>query len=105
MENLKDALTTVINITEKTDDALKDGKISISEGVGLAFAAIGLIKVVKNISSIIEDYNQLDDEQRAELVAWFTDEFDLENDNIEGIVEMVFAALLNLGQVFDELKK
>ena len=103
MENLKDALATVINIAEKTDDALIDGKISISEGVGIAFSAIGLIKVVKNIKPIVDDYKALTEDQKDELVEWFTFEFDLENDNVESIVELIFTALLNLGNVFDSL--
>ena len=48
MENLKQALTTLINITEKTDEALIDGKINIAEGVSIAMSAIGLIKLIKN---------------------------------------------------------
>jgi len=103
MENLKDALATVINIAEKTDAALEDGKITISEGVTLAFSAIGLIKVVKNITPILDEYKALTDDQKAELSEWFAFEFDLQNDNVEAIVEMVFTALLNLGDVFDAL--
>jgi len=105
MESLKDALETVISIVEKSDDALADGKISIGEGVGIAMSALGLIKAVKNYKEIVADYKSLTDQQRTELSEWFADEFDLNNDNIESIVELVFTALLNLGNVFDQLSE
>lgn len=105
MEHLKSALTTVIKIAEKADDALADGKISIAEGIGIAFSAIGLIKVVKNINKIVDDFDGLTNQSRAELITWFKNEFDIRNDNVEDIVEMIFAALVNLGEVFDALKK
>jgi len=104
MENLKDALATVIKIAEKTDEALEDGKVSISEGVGIAFSAIGLIKVVKDIKTISAEYMDLTDDQKTELAEWFKNEFDLRNDNVEEIVEMVFASLLSLGDLFDSFK-
>jgi hypothetical protein len=105
MENLKDALATVINIAEKTDEALQDGKVSISEGVGIAFSAIGLIKVIKNIKSLFAEYKELTEDQRTELSEWFAENFDLVDDNLEVIIENIFAVLVQLGDVLDSLKK
>lgn len=105
MEELKKALTVVINVVEKTDKALEDGKISIMEGTGIAFSALGLISVVKNIKPLVAEYKALTEEDKAELAEWFALEFDLKNDNVEAIVEVVFTALLNLGEVFDSLKQ
>ncbi len=103
---LKDALTTVINIAEKTDAALADdGRIDIGEGVGITFSALGLIKVVKNIKSLMEKYKALTDTGKTELAVWFEKEFDIVNDNVEVIVEKIFEAILKLGDVFDSLKK
>ena len=102
---LKDALKTVINVAEKTDEALEDGKISVSEGIGITFSALGLIKIVKNIKSLVQKYKDLTEEARTELADWFEEEFDIANDNVEAIVEDVFESLLKLGSVFDRLKK
>jgi len=102
MENLKKALSTLMSITEKTDSALADdGKISITEGVGIAMSAIGLVKVVKNAKTIKQDYLGLSDDDRTDLAAWFVAEFDIMNDNAEQIVESIFSALLQLGIVFE----
>ena len=102
MENLRKALSTLMSITQKTDSALADdGKISISEGVGIAMSAIGLVKVVKNAKAIKQEYLALTDDDRMDLSAWFAAEFDIVNDNVEQIVEIVFSALMNLGVVFE----
>ncbi len=104
MENLKQALATLINITEKTDEALIDGKINIAEGVSIAMSAIGLIKVIKNIKPLFAEYQSLTDEELSLLSIWFTQEFDMQNENVEQIIEMIFTAILSLGNAFDKLK-
>ena len=104
MEKLKTALSTVMNVTEKTDSALADdGKISISEGVSIAMSAIGLVKVVKDAKLIKEEFLALSTDERTGLIAWFATEFDLVNDNVEEIVESVFSALVQLGAVFETI--
>ena len=104
MENLKQALTTLINITEKTDEALIDGKINIAEGVSIAMSAIGLIKLIKNIKPLFIEYKELTDQELSLLSIWFTQEFDMQNENAEQIIEMIFTAILSLGNAFDNLK-
>jgi len=104
MENLKQALATLINITEKTDEALLDGKINIAEGVSIAMSAIGLIKVIKNIKPLFAEYQSLTDEELSLLSIWFAQEFDMQNQNTEQIIEMIFTAILSLGVAFDRLK-
>lgn len=100
MKNLKDALSVVINIGEKTDEALADGNINIAEGVSITMSALGLIKVVKNAKEIKKEFIALTSEQKTELSTWFSEEFDIINDNTESIIEMVFNAILQLGDVF-----
>lgn len=104
IENLKQALTTLINVSEKTDKALIDGKISIVEGVSIAMSAIGLIKVIKTIKPLFEEYQLLTDVELSQLSIWFAQEFNMHNDNVEQIFEMIFTAILSLGVTFDKLK-
>ena len=103
MEKLKDALSTVIKISEKTDEALQDGKVSIAEGVAIAMASIGLISVVRNAKEIKQEYLDLTSEQQSELTLWFNAEFDFIDDSLETIVETVFAILIQLQDVFEGL--
>lgn len=102
MENLKNAIGVLINIAEKTTDSLQDdGKIDIGEGLSIAYSAVGLIKVSKNFKEIIDEYKNLTAEQKEELTEWFAEEFDIENDNVEEIVERVFSIVLNLGELIN----
>ncbi len=105
MEQLKKALKSIIKVVEKTDKAYEDKHISFGEWGGIAYSSLGLIRVVKNIGGLVKEYQDLTDKGRAELTEWFIQEFDIRNDKAEEIVEMVFAALMNLGEVFDLLKK
>ncbi len=104
MKNLKKALTTLVNITEKTDKALIDDKINIAEGVSIAMSAIGLISIVKNIKPLYEEYQLLTAEDLALLSIWFAQEFDMQNDNVEQVIEMIFSAVLSLGVAFDNME-
>ena len=105
MDNLKEALKTVIAVTEKSDEALVDGKISIAEGVGIAMSAIGLVKVVKRWKLIKDEYLALTPAESDELSDWFANEFDLIDENLEMIIEMIIDAILKLGEVFEKLSE
>ncbi len=105
MKQLKKALKTIIKVVEKTDSAYEDKHISFVEWGGIAYSSLGLVRVIKSIKSLIEEYNNLTDPARVELAAWFKEEFDIINDDVEKIVEDIFATLLRLGGIFEQLKK
>ena len=105
MNNLKFALLTLIVISEKTETALEDGVISWKEGAGIGFSAIGLVKVFRNIKTIAEEFQSLTPEMKSELAIWFKEEFDFINDNLEVIVEEIFAALIQMNDLFGSLKQ
>ena len=104
MEELKNALLTVADFTVAVDTALEDNKISPTEGIGLGIKFIGFWKIVKNFPLIKEQFTNLTAEQRAEINAAFQEKFDLRDDQLEGIVEMVIAALLQLNDVISAFK-
>ena len=104
MESLKNALSVLIKIAEKTDTALDDGHVSIPEGIGIAMSAIGLVKVVKNFDGIKKEFASLNQAQKADLEKWFADEFQLNEKKAEKIIEEVFDALLGLNTVIGHIK-
>ncbi len=103
MENLKKALGTIINVAEKSELALQDGKISIAEGVGIAMSSIGFIGIVKNAKDLFNEYTALSEAEKIELYNWFEIEFDLVNDSVENVVESVFKVLLNLNDLWNSV--
>jgi hypothetical protein len=98
MDTLKEALKVLIDLAEKTDVDLEDGKISIAEGIGILSSAFGLIKVVKSVETIKKEFLGLSNEQRRELSTWFEDDLQLREKSAEQIVEEVFSALLQIGE-------
>lgn len=97
IENLKKALLVVINLGESVDKALADdGTVDLLEGIGIASKAVKIWKVAKDFLVLKEEFLDIDEDEKAELVTYFSDELDLENDVTEVIIEKAFALLINL---------
>lgn len=78
--------------------ALEDGKLSMVETIGLSKnipAAIAAIKAAPDLPAEIRD---LDDEERAQIIAHFSEKFDLPNDELEQRVEKLFAISVNVAE-------
>jgi len=103
MDNLKNAISKVVTVVEKTDDAFEDGQFTVIEGIGIGVNLVPFIGVFKNWKAIKEEYLALTAADRAELSAWFASEFDLRNKNVEAIIELVFGALIQMGEAFEML--
>ena len=97
IEKIKDALKVVINVGEAVDKALlDDGNINLFEGIGIATKAVKMWGVAKDFELIYDEYIDLDDTEKAELVDFFCDELELENEQTELIIESAFTLLLNI---------
>lgn len=106
MKETKKALLTIAKIGSKVDSSLADdGKISVSEGIGLGMSALGLIGVFKNIGEIKAELTNLDDAGKAELVEAFVEEFDIKNDDAEAKVEAGVEMLVTLFLYLKNQKK
>ena len=99
MENLKKSISAVLSLVKLAEVSLEDGKISIVEGTRLAVGSFQLWQAVKDYKQLYEEYQGLTDEQKAELIEWFSAEFDLGNDDVEFVIEQVFAALLSFNSI------
>ena len=99
IDALKNAIGSTIKIAKTADLALEDGKVSIMEGVKLAMAGFSFWNAVKNVAQLKAEYLDLDEAEKAELIAYFAQEFDLKNDDTELLIEQVFAGLLQLGNL------
>ena len=95
IESIKDALGTVIKVGTTVEDALEDKKINFFEAISIAKNSIGLWGVVKDFSNIKEEFLDLDDDEKDELIEFFAEELDLENDAVEIIIEKCFDFIIN----------
>lgn len=91
------ALTVLINAANKVDAALSDdGKISLTEGIGIAMTGIGLVSLFKNLGEIAGEIKNITPDSLSALVELFKTKFDLKNDEAELMVEQSLEVLARL---------
>jgi hypothetical protein len=105
IETLKQDITTIAKVIGKVDKALEDDKVSLSEGIGLAFELPGLFKIAKSYKNAWAELRDLSDDEVAELSDHFAQEFDLSDDDAEIMVENFVELLLSLASAFLSLPK
>lgn len=98
IENLKIAVVAVINLGEKIEKNLADdGKISLAEALSVGAGSFGdVIRLIKSGNAIKQEFIDLDDQERIELVDLVKEELDLNNDKVEIIIEKAVELLVNL---------
>ena len=95
IESIKDALKTVIKVGTTVEDALEDKKVNFFEAIAIAKNSIGLWGVVKDFPNIKAEFLDLDGDEKQELIEYFADELDLDNDAVEVIIEKCFDFIIN----------
>lgn len=104
-EAVEEAVDTVITLAMSADSALEDNKISIAEGVSLGIKAIGIWRIIKNFPQIKEQLLNMGALEKAEMSEKFVNKFDLRDDQLEMIIEQIFAALLGFSDLLELLNK
>ena len=106
IDNLKKALIAAINLAKKIEkNYTDDGKISFVEVLGIGASSFGdILRVIKSGSEIKAEFINLDDNEKDELIQFVKDEFDLENDKIENIVEKSLEFLVGLDELIKSIK-
>ena len=108
IENLKKALGLVLHLVDKIDEVTQDGWQWLSDTLSLVPTLIEVPGVVKNGRVIWEEFKDLDDAEREELLQFAKDELDLNDDEVEDIVESAFDildAVADLALKIKEAKK
>jgi len=104
IERLKKSFTVVAKVVKAVDNALEDGKISMTEGIGIAFKSVDLIGVMKSLKEAGNELADMDADELPELVAHFKKEFDLNNEDAEMAIEAIIELVLELLWSMDALK-
>jgi len=96
IEELKKVLKSTFTTVNKVEEAKKDdGKVSIIEAAGITVSALpDAYNTIKNGKAIWNEYQDLDNIERAELSLWFAREFDIADDVAEKKVEAIFNWLM-----------
>lgn len=104
IKNLKGALAFIINLSLAIDKRLDDGKLSFVEGITMIPDLIELPRIISEPKTLIDEYNDLDGNERSELMRFIESELDLRNDKVEEIIHKGFDALFTLIDVLDSIK-
>lgn len=96
IDRLKKNFTVIAKLVKAVDSALEDGKVNIAESVGIAFKAVDLIGVVKNLAEAKTELAHLEAQEMTELVAHFREVFELRSKDAEQMVETIMELALQV---------
>lgn len=90
IDNLKEAVKEMVDFAEKVIECTQDGELNLFDKLKLLGQGAAFAKFVTSAGEIKAEYQDLDDQERAELSALIREEFDYEDDRIESIIEKSF---------------
>ena len=107
MQNIKESLLWLIELTNELTEALEDKKIQRSEVWGLVPHAFKLPKVAAGIAHIPAEWEALKDNNEAkdELIKFVGAELDIDNDKAEQTVLAALKLGVAAGVFIDEMIK
>lgn len=97
---LKELLAFGFKLQKAIMGSLEDGKINVVVDAPKFFPALlAAPKAFGGINLVMKEIADLTDEERAELVAYVSEEFDLSNDQLEYLIEDTLDELLRLVKI------
>lgn len=103
-QEIKDLILLPISVAELVD--------SVADGVSIGdvFSVVGVLKKVKpaidavKSGKLIDEYKNLDQAGKDDLVKWFDEELDLKEDKIEAVIEQAWAVVVDLNDLVKLIK-
>jgi hypothetical protein len=104
IENLKKALGLVLHVVDKVDEVTRDGWQTLKDSLALLPLLVDVPGIVRNGKLTWEEFTDLDDTEREELLVFAKEELDLEDEKVEAVVEAAFDVLDAVGDLVDKIK-
>lgn len=102
-----ESLKKVVDFAAKTDMAYRlakaDGSIDISDAHLLMAPTIALFGVFGVIKDVPAEFKDLDEVEKAQLVQYAKDQYDIADDRVEHLIEKGFEAILNLSDLIEDV--
>jgi uncharacterized protein (DUF2344 family) len=106
IETLKDTAKAVVKLGLKVEDALEDGKINFIEAISIGIStAPEAFALSQKGTQLKQEYQDLSDEERVQLVEYVVEEFDLESDKLEAIIEAGFEVLVAIEKLLSKARE
>lgn len=96
MKKLLLVIQSATNVAEYSDQVLADGKISLSEGLGLITKLSDLQNLITEGKAAVKEYLALDNNGREEAIKYLADELNLHNHEVDAKVD---ATLMHLSHM------
>lgn len=98
-EKLVDGLFFIIKFGESLNNKLEDNKITFWEGFSLVFTAgKGMIKTIRNAPDIIDEYNDLDQEEKREIFEKVKTELNIPANKLRETIEVGIDTIVGLSK-------
>ena len=105
IENLTKVVQFGAKLGEGVADILEDGKVELGEAAALLPTLMEVPGILSNKDKIKEEVSDLSEDEREELKAIFSDEFDPADDRLENKVEKSINAAVAVLDLIDAFKK
>ena len=103
MQKLKLVFGTCIEILNDVKHKYEDGKLSVIELVQLTGWIDDIVMIGRNIKQYKDAYLKLSAPEKSELINWFNNQFDLNNDKTEKVIEQIFGIIISLNDLISFL--
>lgn len=104
IEKLKAAVSVGIRLTEGVLEKLDDKKLTWLEVLGLAPILVDLPALIRDADALYDELQDLTEKENQELLAYVKEEFDVDNDNLEEVVEDALSVVSALGTLAFSIK-
>lgn len=99
IKETKDVVRFGLSLGDALKRALEDGSINILDALKFLPVLKHLQEAIQGASKIPAELKDLDEAEKAELLAFFREEFDLSNDDLEAKIEAGLQVGLGLLQL------
>jgi hypothetical protein len=98
-QETKDALTFVFALVTGLQNAFADGSFTISDLPDFLPALMDLPAALSGAGDIPVEFEQMNDQDKADLIQWVKDNFQIEDAKVEQFIEDCFAIILDMWTV------
>ena len=106
IEKIKHGVVSAIKLAENIKEAKEDdGKITFVESVGIGASSFAdIVKIVKNGKGIKDEYEDLSDTERYEVVVFVSKELGLSNGKVQNVVLKSLELLASIDSLVKSLR-
>lgn len=103
IDNLKKLIKFALDFTEQIATSTKDGW-QWTDSFSFIDEVAQIPGVIKSWDAIRKELGELSDDERKELNDWVAEDFDIEDDRVEAMIEHALQLAINAIALVDEFK-